>query len=96
MKCSTEGPPLEVTEDCLAPPPVSQSFSTCEWGSHSLHPDASLFPYRQVKLLCLWPNKATDFGICHHARLRLMPPLKVPGVSRCLITCLLCNLYTII
>jgi hypothetical protein len=81
---------LEVTEDCWVPPPVLQSFVACKWGSHSLHPDASLFPYRQVKLLCLWPNKASDFGICHHARRQL------PGVIRCLITSLLRNLYTII
>jgi hypothetical protein len=82
---------LEVTEDCWVPPPVLQSFVACEWGSHSLCPDASLFPYHQVKLLCLWPNKASDFGICQHARRQLMLPLKVPGVSHCLITSLLCN-----
>ena len=96
MKCSTEEPPLEVTEDCWVPPPVSQSFVACKWGSHSLRPDASSFPYHQVKLLRLWPNKASECGICHHARRRLMPPLKVPGVSHFLITSLLCNLYTII
>jgi hypothetical protein len=47
-------------------------------------------------LLHLWPNKARGFSICHHARRRLMPPLKVPGVSHCLITSLLGNLYIII
>jgi hypothetical protein len=52
--------------------------------------------YHQVNVLCLWPNKASECSICHHARRRLMPPLKVPVVSRFLITSLLCNLYTII
>jgi hypothetical protein len=47
-------------------------------------------------LLRLWSNKVSDFGICHHARRWLMLPLKVPGVSCCLITSLLRNLYTII
>jgi hypothetical protein len=47
-------------------------------------------------LLRLWPNKASEHGICHHVRRWLMPPLKVPGVSCCLITSLLRNLYTII
>jgi hypothetical protein len=51
---------------------------------------------RRSKLLRLWPNKASEHGICHHARRQLMPPLKVPGVSCCLITSLLRNLYTII
>jgi hypothetical protein len=69
-----------------------QSFVACKWGSHSFCPDASSFPYHQVKLLCLWPNKVSECGICHHAML----PLKVPGVSPFLITYLLCNLYTII
>jgi hypothetical protein len=97
MQCSTEEFPFEGTEDCWVPPPLSQSFVACEWGSHSLHPGASLFRYRQeVKLLHLWPNKASEHGICHHARRQLMPPLKVPAVSRCLITSLLRNLYTII
>jgi hypothetical protein len=60
-----------------------------------LRPDASSFPYCQVKWLRLWPNKASECcSICHHARMQLMLPLKVPGVSRCLITCLLSNLYT--
>jgi hypothetical protein len=94
MKCSTEEAPLEVTEDCWVPPPVSQSFVACKWGSHSLHPDASSFPYCQVKWLHLWPNKASECcSICCHARMQLMPPLKVPGVSRCLITSLLQFVY---
>jgi hypothetical protein len=64
---------------------------------HSFCPEASSFCYHQeVKLLRLWPNKASECGICHHARRRLMLLLKVPGVSRCLITSLLRNLYTII
>jgi hypothetical protein len=46
-------------------------------------------------LLHLWPNKARGFDICHHARSRLMLPLKVPGVSHCFITYLLGKLYTI-
>jgi hypothetical protein len=88
---------LEGTEDCWAPPPLLQSFVACKWGSHSFFPDASSFCYcQEVKLLHLWPNKASEHGICHHARRQLMPPLKVPGVSRCLITSLLRNLYTII
>jgi hypothetical protein len=86
MKCSTEEAPLEVTEDCWVPPPVSQSFVACKWGSHSLHPDASSLPYCQVKWLCLWPNKASECSICCHARTQLMPLLQVPGVSHCLIT----------
>jgi hypothetical protein len=96
MKCSTEEQPLEVPEDYWVPPPVSQSFVSCKWVSHSLRPDASSFPYCQVKWLRLWPNKASECSIFCHARMQLMQPLKVPGVSRCLITCLLCNLYTII
>jgi hypothetical protein len=79
------------------PSPLSQSFVACKRGSHSFCPDASSFCYHQeVKLLRLWPNTASEHGICHHARRQLMPPLKVPGVSRCLITSLLGNLYTII
>jgi hypothetical protein len=74
MKCSTEEAPLEVTEDCWVPPPVSQSFVACMWGSHSLHPDASSLPHCQVKWLCLWPNKASECSICRHARTQLMPP----------------------
>jgi hypothetical protein len=82
------------TVGCLL---LFQSLLLLVSGGHSLHPDASSFcPYCQVKLSCLWPNKATDFIICHHARRQLIPPLKVPGVSRCLITSLLRNLYTII
>jgi hypothetical protein len=74
-----------------------QSFVACKWGSHSFHPDASSFCYHQeVKLLCLWPNKASECGICHHARRQLHPPLKVLGVSPFLITYLLHNLYAII
>jgi hypothetical protein len=97
MKCSTEEFRLEGTEDCWVPPPLSQSSVACKWGNHSFCPEASSFRYRlEVKLLHLWPNKASDFGICHHARRRLMPPLKVLGVSCCLITSLLGNLYTII
>jgi hypothetical protein len=79
------------------PPPLLQSSVACKWGRHSFCPEASSFCYRlEVKLLHLWPNKVRGFGICHHARRRLMPPLKVAGVSRCLITSLLGNLYTII
>jgi hypothetical protein len=96
MQCSTEESPLEGTEDCWVPPPLLQSFVTCNWGSHSFCPDASSFPYCQVKLLHLWPNKASECSICHHVRRQLMPPLKVPGVSHFLITYLLHDLYTII
>jgi hypothetical protein len=97
MQCSTEEFPSEGTEDCWAPPPLSQSSVACKWVSHSFCRDTSSFCYRQeVKLLRLWPNKASEHGICHHVRRRLMPPLKVPGVSCCLITSLLRNLYTII
>jgi hypothetical protein len=97
MKCSTEGPPLEVTENCRAPPHLSQSFVACEWGSHSLHPDASSFPYCQVKLLRLWPTRQVSaVFVTMKGGDSCMPPLKVPGVSHFLITSLLCNLYTII
>jgi hypothetical protein len=97
MKCSTEESPSEGTEDCWVPPPLLLSFVACKCGSHSFCPDASSFGYHQeVKLLCLWPNKASQCGICHHARRRLHLPLKVPGVSPFLITYLLHNLYTII
>jgi hypothetical protein len=95
MQRSTEEFPLEGTEDCWVPPPLLQSFVACNWGSHSFCPNASSFPYCQVKLLCLWPNKVSECSICHHARRQLMPPLKVPGVSRFLITSFH-NLYTII
>jgi hypothetical protein len=55
---STEEFPLEGTEGCWAPPPLSQSFVACRWGSDSFCPDASSFHYRQkVELLHLWPNK---------------------------------------
>jgi hypothetical protein len=45
MKCSTEEPPLEVTEDCWVPPHLLQSFVACNLGSHSFHADASSLPY---------------------------------------------------
>ncbi len=97
MQCSTEESPLEGAEDCWVPPRLLQSFVACKWGSHSFHPDAASFCYhKEVKLLRLWPNKVSECGICHHARRRLHPPLKVPGVSPFLITHLLHNLYTII
>jgi hypothetical protein len=95
-QCSTEESPSEGTEDCWVSPPLLQSFVACNWGSHSFCPDASSFPYCQVKLLCLLSNKASECNICHHARRQLMLPLKVPGVSLFLITYLLRNLYTII
>jgi hypothetical protein len=68
MQHNSEEFPLEVTEDCWAPPHLLQSFVACKWGSHIFHPVASSFPYWQVKLLRLWPNKASECGICHHTR----------------------------
>jgi hypothetical protein len=67
---------LEGTEDCWVPPPLSQSFVACNWGNHSFHPNASSFPYCQVKLLSLWPNKVSECSICHHARRQLCHHLK--------------------
>jgi hypothetical protein len=98
MKCSTEESPSEGTEDCWVPPPLLQSFVACKWRGYSFDPDASSFRYcQEVKLLRLWHNKASaECGICHHARSRLHPRSKVPGVSPFLITYLLHNLYTII
>jgi hypothetical protein len=52
--------PSEVTEDCLAPPHLSQSFVTCEWVSHSFHPDASSLPYCQVQYMQI-SIKMVDF-----------------------------------
>jgi hypothetical protein len=75
----------------------AQSFVAYKWGSHSFCPDTSSFCYcQEVTLLCLWPNKASECGICHHVRRQLHLSLKVPGVSPFLITYLLHNLYTII
>jgi hypothetical protein len=96
MQHSTEESSLEGTEECWVPPPLLQSFVACNWGSHSFCPDASSFHYCQVKLLHLWPNKASECSICYHARRQLMLPLKVPVVSHFLITYYLHNLYTII
>jgi hypothetical protein len=56
-----------------------QSFVACKWGSHVFHPVASSFPYWQVELLCLWPNKASECGIFHHAREVTPPTIESPG-----------------